>query len=43
MIVAETLATQFASAGPDHPLPDGSGTEVVVGDNHAARILVVKR
>ncbi|GAB3059534.1 isoleucine--tRNA ligase [Intrasporangium mesophilum] len=43
LIVAETLASQFASAGPDHPLPDGSGTDVVVGDNHAARIVVVKR
>jgi isoleucyl-tRNA synthetase len=46
LIVGETLATQFASAGPEHRLPDGlpgSPTQVVVGDNHAATILVVKR
>jgi isoleucyl-tRNA synthetase len=46
LIVGETLATQFAAAGPEHPLPDGlpgSPTAVVVGDNHTATILVVKR
>ncbi|MBC9821402.1 isoleucine--tRNA ligase [Terrabacter sp. MAHUQ-38] len=46
LIVGETLATQFASAGPEHRLPDGlpgSLTQVVVGDNHDATILVVKR
>ena len=46
LIVGETLATQFASAGPEHALPDGlpgSRTEVVVGDSQAATILVVKR
>ncbi|EWT00079.1 isoleucine--tRNA ligase [Intrasporangium oryzae NRRL B-24470] len=42
LIVGETLAAQFASAGPDHPLADGTGTSVVVGDNHAATILVGK-
>jgi isoleucyl-tRNA synthetase len=46
LIVGETLAEQFAAAGPDHALPDGlagTPTEVVVGDNHAATILVAKR
>ncbi|GAB2758591.1 isoleucine--tRNA ligase [Terrabacter koreensis] len=46
LIVGETLAAQFAAAGPDHVLPDGlpgTPTEVVVGDNHAATILVAKR
>jgi len=46
LIVGETLATQFAAAGPDHALPDGlpgTPTDVVVGDNHPATILVVKR
>ncbi|MFM6850991.1 MAG: class I tRNA ligase family protein, partial [Terrabacter sp.] len=46
LIVGETLAAQFAAAGPDHALPDGlpgTPTEVVVGDNHAATILVAKR
>ncbi|HET7397893.1 MAG TPA: isoleucine--tRNA ligase [Intrasporangium sp.] len=40
LIVDETLAVQFASAGPDHPLPDGVGTPVVVGDGLDARIVV---
>ena len=48
LIVGETLATQFAAAGPEHPLPDrGSraprSVDVVVGDNQPATILVVKR
>ena len=46
LIVGETLAAQFAAAGPDHALPDGlpgTRTDVVVGDNHPATILVVKR
>jgi isoleucyl-tRNA synthetase len=46
LIVGETLATQFAAAGRDHALADrlpGTPTDVVVGDNHAATILVVKR
>ncbi len=42
LIVEETLAAAFASGGPEHPLPAGTGTLVVVGDNHAATILVVK-
>ena len=45
LIVGETLATQFAAAGRDHALADrlpGTPTDVVVGDNHAATILVVK-
>jgi isoleucyl-tRNA synthetase len=43
LIVGETLAAQFASAGPEHALPDGVGTQVVVGDDHAATIVVEKR
>ncbi|MDN5777610.1 MAG: DUF5915 domain-containing protein, partial [Humibacillus sp.] len=42
LIVEETLAAAFASGGPEHPLPAGTGSPVVVGDNHAATILVVK-
>ncbi len=42
LIVEETLATAFASGGPEHPLPAGTGSPVVVGDHHAATILVVK-
>jgi isoleucyl-tRNA synthetase len=42
LLVAETLATQFASAGPEHPLGDGVGTKVTVGDGHEATIAVVK-
>ncbi|WP_347354627.1 isoleucine--tRNA ligase [Intrasporangium sp.] len=43
LIVAETLATQFSSAGGDHALPEGTGVAVVVGDGQQARILVAKR
>ncbi|MDN5791085.1 MAG: class I tRNA ligase family protein, partial [Micrococcales bacterium] len=43
LIVEETLAAQFASAGPDHPLPEDIGTSVVVGGQHPARIVVTKR
>jgi isoleucyl-tRNA synthetase len=43
LIVGETLAVQFASAGPEHALPDGVGTRVVVGDDHTATIVVEKR
>ncbi|MEP7330742.1 MAG: isoleucine--tRNA ligase [Terracoccus sp.] len=42
LIVEETLAAAFASGGPEHPLPAGTGSPVVVGDHHAATILVVK-
>jgi isoleucyl-tRNA synthetase len=43
LIVGETLATQFSSAGPDHGLPEGTGSTVVVGDGQEARIMVAKR
>jgi isoleucyl-tRNA synthetase len=43
LIVGETLATQFSSAGPDHSLPEGTGSAVVVGDGQEARIVVAKR
>ncbi|EWT06581.1 isoleucine--tRNA ligase [Intrasporangium chromatireducens Q5-1] len=43
LIVGETLATQFSSAGADHALPDGMGAAVVVGDGQEARIMVAKR
>jgi isoleucyl-tRNA synthetase len=42
LLVAETLATQFSSAGPDHPLTDGAGTTVSVGDGYGATIVVAK-
>ena len=42
LIVEETLAAAFASGGPEHPLPAGTGSPVVVGDHHDATILVVK-
>ncbi len=43
LIVGETLAAQFASAGPDHPLPDGIGLPIVVDGQHEARIVVTKQ
>ncbi|MDV3223444.1 class I tRNA ligase family protein, partial [Intrasporangium sp.] len=42
LLVAETLATQFSSAGPDHQLADGVGTEVSVGEGYKATVLVAK-
>jgi isoleucyl-tRNA synthetase len=42
LIMAETLATQFGSAGSAHALPDGQGVVAVVGDNQPIRILVRK-
>jgi len=42
LLVAETLATQFASAGPEHPLGDRVGTQVTVGDGLAATLVVAK-
>jgi isoleucyl-tRNA synthetase len=42
LLVAETLATQFSSAGPDHPLTNGRGTTVSVGDGYGATIVVDK-
>ncbi len=40
LIVSETLAAQFASGGAEHALPSDRTTPVVVGDGHAATILV---
>ena len=42
LLVAETLATQFSSAGPDHPLTNGQGSPVSVGDGYGATIVVAK-
>jgi len=42
LLVAETLATQFSSAGPDHPLTNGQGSRVSVGDGYGATIVVAK-
>lgn len=42
LLVAETLATQFSSAGPEHPLADGTGTTVTVGDGSPATIVVAR-
>jgi len=42
LIMVETLATQFGSAGSAHALPEGHGVEAVVGDNQTIRILVKK-
>jgi isoleucyl-tRNA synthetase len=40
LIMLETLAVQFGSAGSAHALPDDQGVEAVVGDNQRIRILV---
>ena len=42
LIMLETLATQFGSAGSAHALPEDQGVEAVVGDNQPVRILVKK-
>jgi isoleucyl-tRNA synthetase len=42
LIMLETLAKQFGSAGSAHALPEGQGVEAVVGDNQSIRILVKK-
>ena len=42
LIMLETLAVQFGSAGSAHALPAGQGVEAVVGDNQPIRILVKK-
>src|SRR5450631_786160 len=42
MIMAETLSTQFGSAGSAHALADGQGVDALVGDNQPIRILVKK-
>ncbi len=42
LIMVETLAMQFGSAGAAHALPEGQGVEAVVGDNQPIRILVKK-
>ena len=42
LIMLETLAMQFGSAGSAHALPEGQGVEAVVGDNQPIRILVKK-
>jgi isoleucyl-tRNA synthetase len=42
LIMLETLATQFGSAGSAHALPESQGVEAVVGDNQPIRILVKK-
>lgn len=43
LIVDETLAAQFASAGPEHTQADGQGTKVTVGEGHVATILVSRQ
>ena len=40
LIMMETLAMQFGSAGSAHPLPAHQGVDAVVGDNQPIRILV---
>jgi isoleucyl-tRNA synthetase len=42
LIMVETLAMQFGSAGAEHALPEGQGVEAVVGDSQTIRILVKK-
>jgi len=42
LIMLETLAVQFGSAGSAHALPDDQGVDAVVGDNQQIRILVKK-
>ena len=42
LIMRETLAVQFGSAGAAHQLPDGVGTSVEVGDKQQVRIVVKK-
>ena len=42
LIMAETLAVQFGSAGSAHPLAEGQGVDAVVGDSQQIRILVKK-
>ena len=42
LIMLETLAVQFGSAGSAHALPAGEGVEAVVGDNQRIRLLVRK-
>jgi isoleucyl-tRNA synthetase len=42
LIMLETLATQFGSAGSAHALPGDQGVEALVGDNQPVRILVKK-
>ncbi|NMM22318.1 MAG: isoleucine--tRNA ligase [Phycicoccus sp.] len=42
LIMLETLAMQFGSAGSAHPLPEGQGVDAVVGENQPIRILVKK-
>jgi isoleucyl-tRNA synthetase len=40
LIMEETLATQFGSAGAQHPLPAGRGVDATVGDDRTIQILV---
>ncbi|KLO62957.1 isoleucine--tRNA ligase [Dermacoccus sp. PE3] len=42
LIMRETLAVQFGSAGAAHQLPEGVGTEAEVGDKQKVRIVVKK-
>jgi isoleucyl-tRNA synthetase len=42
LIMEETLAMQFGSAGAAHALPEGEGVEATVGDGRTVRILVRK-
>ncbi|HEY5248786.1 MAG TPA: class I tRNA ligase family protein, partial [Dermatophilaceae bacterium] len=42
LIMLETLAVQFGSAGSAHALPDDQGVGAVVGDNQQIRVLVRK-
>jgi isoleucyl-tRNA synthetase len=42
LIVSETLAVQFASAGPDHAVSEDGATVVTVGDEQEAKIMVAR-
>ncbi|NNB92277.1 hypothetical protein HI292_43015, partial [Corallococcus exiguus] len=42
LIMRETLAVQFGSAGAAHQLPDRVGTSAEVGDKQQVRIVVKK-